>query len=97
MITVSIAVSAIYTLFATMAYVVGWRMAAKSQRAMTLYGLIAIALRMLSAALVVLGFIIMVRNTTARHTFVVIFSIFYLLMLIFDVIFYIYSQKQITN
>jgi len=93
-ITTSIAISVIYALLATLAYIAGYRAVRHSQKAQTLYGLVAMVLRILSAALVVIVFLFMVKDGAFRRTFIITFSVFYLLMLIFDVWFYIRSQKK---
>lgn len=97
MIATSIAISAAYTLLATIAFVAGYRAVRHSDRALTLYGLVTIVLRMLSAALVVIVFLFVVDDMAFRRTFIITFSVFYLLMLIFDVWFYIRSQKKLTQ
>ena len=97
MIATSIAISAVYTLLATLAFIAGYRAVGHSQRALTLYGLVAMVLRMLSAAMVVIAFLVVVDDNLWRRTFIIIFSLFYLVMLIFDVVFYIRSQKQVNN
>ena len=94
MITTSIAISIAYTLLATLAFVAGYRAVRHSDKALTLYGLVAMVLRMLSAALVVIVFLVLVDDMDYRRTFIITFSIFYLLMLVFDVVFYIRSQKK---
>ena len=94
MITTSIAISVAYTLLATLAFVAGYRAVRHSDKTLTLYGLVAMVLRMLSAALVVIVFLVLVDDMAFRRTFIITFSIFYLLMLVFDVVFYIRSQKK---
>ena len=94
MITTSIAISVAYTLLATLAFVAGYRAVRHSDKALTLYGLVSMVLRMLSAALVVIVFLVLVDDMDYRRTFIITFSIFYLLMLVFDVVFYIRSQKK---
>ena len=94
MITTSIAISVAYTLLATLAFVAGYRAVRHSDKALTLYGLVAMVLRMLSAALVVIVFLVLVDDMDYRRTFIITFSIFYMLMLVFDVVFYIRSQKK---
>lgn len=94
MITTSIAISLAYTLLATLAFVAGYRALRHSDKALTFYGLVAMVLRMLSAALVVIVFLVLVDDMDFRLTFIITFSIFYLLMLVFDVVFYIRSQKK---
>jgi hypothetical protein len=93
-ITTSIAISVIYTLLATLAFIAGYRAVRHSQKALTLYGLVAMVLRILSAALVVIVFLFLVEDGAFRRTFIITFSVFYLLMLIFDVWFYTRSQKK---
>lgn len=94
MIATSIAISAAYSLIATLAYVMGYRIIRNSERALTLYALVAMVLRMLSAVLALVVFLFFVKDNEWRITFVVTFSTFYLLMLIFDVVFFIRSQKN---
>ena len=94
MITTSIAISVVYTILATLAFVAGYRAVRHSERVLTLYGLVAMALRLLSAVLVVIIFLFIVEDSAFRRTFIITFSVFYLLMLIFDVWFYIRSQKK---
>ena len=94
MIAKSIAVSLAYMLTATMAYVAGYRTVRHSERALTLYVLVAMVLRMLSAALVLIVFLFFVKDSQSRITFLVVFSICYLIMLVFDVVFFIRSQKK---
>ena len=94
MLAISIAVSAGYSLVATLIYVAGYRVIRNSERALTLFALVAMVLRMLSAALVLIVFLFLVKDHDWRITFVATFSVFYLLMLIFDVVFYIRSQKN---
>ena len=81
-------------LIATLAYVAGYRAIRHSEWALTLYALVAMVLRMLSAALVLIVFLFIVKDSQSRITFVVIFSICYLIMLVFDVVFFIRSQKK---
>ena len=81
-------------LIATLAYVAGYRAIRHSERALTLYALVVMVLRMLSAALVLIVFLFIVKDSQSRITFVVIFSICYLIMLVFDVVFFIRSQKK---
>ena len=94
MISTSIAFSLVYTLLATLAFVAGYRAVRNSDKALTLYGLVAMVLRMLSAALVVIVFLFVVKDMAFRQTFIITFAVCYLLMLVFDVWFYIRSQKK---
>ena len=95
MITTSIAISIVYTLFAILAFVAGYRAVRHSGKALTLYALVSMVLRMLSAVLVVIVFLIVVKDKSFRMTFIITFAVFYLLMLVFDVWFYIRSQKKL--
>ena len=94
MISTSIAISLVYTLLATLAFVAGYRAVRNSDKALTLYGFVAMVLRMLSAALVVIVFLFVVKDMAFRQTFIITFAVCYLLMLVFDVWFYIRSQKK---
>ena len=94
MISTSIAISLVYTLLATLAFVAGYRAVRNSDKALTLYGLVAMVLRILSAALVVIVFLFVVKDMAFRRTFIITFAVCYLLMLVFDVWFYIRSQKK---
>jgi hypothetical protein len=93
-ITTSIVISVVYTLLATLAFIAGYRFVRNSQRALTLYGLVSMALRMLSAVLVVVVFLFIIKDGVFRRIFIITFLVFYLLMLVFDVWFYIRSQKK---
>jgi len=93
-ISTSIAISLVYTLLATLAFVAGYRAVRNSDKALTLYGLVAMVLRMLSAALVVIVFLFVVKDMAFRQTFIITFAACYLLMLVFDVWFYIRSQNK---
>jgi len=84
----------VYALLATLAFVAGMRAARRSDRALTLYVLVAMVLRMLSAAAVVLVFLFFVNDRQWRITFIVTFAACYLLMLVFDAVFFIRSQKN---
>jgi len=94
-ITTSIAISIVYTLFAILAFVAGYRSVRHSGKALTLYALVSMVLRMLSAVLVVIVFLFVVKDKSFRITFIITFAVFYLLMLVFDVWFYIRSQKKL--
>lgn len=94
MIVVSIAIGLAYVLIATIAYVLGYRAVSHSPRALTLFALIAGVLRLLMGALVVIVFLLLVDDMTSRKIFVITFLVFYLLMLVFDVVFFIRSQKS---
>jgi len=93
-IATSIAISVAYTVIATLAFVAGYRAVRHSERALTLYAFVSMVLRMLSAAAVILICLVAVGDNHWRRTFVIIFSTFYLFMLIFDVVFFIRSQKS---
>lgn len=94
MIVVSIAIGLAYVLIATIAYVLGYRAVSHSPRALTLFALTSGVLRLLMGALVVIVFLLLVDDMTSRKIFVITFLVFYLLMLVFDVVFFIRSQKS---
>ena len=94
MIVVSIAIGLAYVLIASIAFVLGYRAVCHSPRLLTLFALVAGVLRLLMGALVVVAFLLLVDDTTSRKAFVITFLICYLLMLIFDVVFFIRSQKS---
>lgn len=87
----------VYTIVATLAFVAGYRAFRHSERALTLYVMVAMILRMLSAVLVVAILLFFVKDREWRISFIVIFSACYLLMLIFDVVFFIRSQKKVKQ
>ena len=93
-IATSIVISVAYTVIATLVFVAGYRAVRHSERALTLYAFVSMVLRMLSAAAVILVCLVAVNDNQWRRTFVIIFSAFYLLMLIFDMVFFIRSQKS---
>ena len=94
MIVASIAIGLAYVLIATIAFVLGYRAVSHSPRVLTLFALVAGVLRLLMGALVTVVFLLLVDDKASRIVFIVTFLICYLLMLVFDVVFFIRSQKS---
>lgn len=74
-------------------------MAERSTSSITLtnYSLLATVVRMLTAAMVALLTLLLLEERKERITFAIIFLSFYLVMLLFDVWFFIRSQKKGVN
>lgn len=85
----------VYTLIANGAYGVAWKGVAKSSSSvLTKFYLAASALRMLTAVLVVVAFCLLNNDATQIRNFVILFSSFYVVMLIFDGIFFARVEKK---
>ena len=93
-------ISAVTSLVLSIAYGVAWRAVALSApKTITKFYLVAPALRMIIAALVVLGYCLVVRQREQIREFVIIFFIFYFVTLVFDSVFFarlekIYKKQQ---
>lgn len=87
-------VSALYTLAATVVYGLSWKGVAKSSpKTLTRFYLVASALRMLTAVMVVVVYCVIIKTPEAIRNFVLVFFAFYLVMLIFDGIFFARMEK----
>jgi F0F1-type ATP synthase assembly protein I len=88
-------ISACYSLFVSMAYGYAWRGVAKSSpSSLTKFYLAASAIRMLTALAVILIYCVVVREHNAILKFVALFLTFYIVMLVFECIFFAKAEKQ---
>lgn len=92
----ALAVSALYTVIINYAYGSSWKHVAKSApRTMAKFYLAASALRLITAALVVVSYCIISRNDNEGiRSFILLFFTFYIVMLIFDSVFFARIEKN---
>jgi len=90
-----ISLCAAYALLQALAYVWAFKAMARTQQRLTLFALAAGAARMLTSAMFVLAYMLMVGDAGRRRTFVVAFLVCYLLTLTFDVAYFIRTQNNI--
>lgn len=85
----------IYTLLANIAYGAAWKGVAKSSPSvLTKFYLAASALRMIAAVMVVVAFCMLIHDKTAIRDFVLMFFGFYVVVLVFDGIFFAIVEKK---
>ncbi len=91
---VPIVISAVFSLVASFAYGAAWKSVARSApQTLTKFYLAAPALRMITAALVVAVYCVVVRQPEKIRTFAIVFFIFYIVTLIFDSVFFARFEK----
>lgn len=92
----ALAVSALYTIIINFAYGSLWKKVAKSAPGtMTKFYLAASAIRLMTAALVVIAYCVMCRDDKESiRNFVLLFFAFYLVMLVFDSVFFARIEKN---
>ena len=87
-------VSAIFSLVCSTAYGEAWQAVAKSSPAnLTKFYLVAAALKMMAAALVFLVYVLMCDKTNILG-FAAIFMLFYVILLVFDCIYFARVEKK---
>ncbi len=90
----ALTVSVVYSIIVNFAYGTFWRKVAKSApNTMTKFYLAASALRLITAALVVLSFCMLNEEKELIRNFIFVFFAFYLAMLIFDSVFFARIEK----
>lgn len=93
----ALAISALYTVFINSIYVVFWRKMAKtSPNVMTKFYLAASALRLVSAAFVVTAYCLICHDKNSIRDFALLFMSFYIVMLVFDSVFFAHVEKCYT-
>lgn len=93
----ALAISALYTILINSVYVSFWRKIAKSSpNIMTRFYLAASALRLISASLVVTVYCIICRDKNSIRDFALLFMAYYIVMLVFDSIFFARVEKYYT-
>lgn len=92
----ALAISALYTVFINSIYVVFWRKMAKtSPNVMTKFYLAASALRLVSAV-VVTAYCLICHDKNSIRDFALLFMSFYIVMLVFDSVFFAHVEKSYT-
>lgn len=90
----AIVVSAIYSLVMVFAYSASWKGIAKASPAnMTKFYLAASAIRLITAASVVIAYCLLSKNKVIIRDFVLLFFAYYVIMLIFDSVFFARVEK----
>lgn len=88
--------AAAFQLVACVAYGMTWRMiAGGSVSSLPLFYLAASGLRMLAGVAFVLVYLFVVKDTLTVRFFVITFLIYYLLLLIYDTIYFVKVEKKI--
>lgn len=90
-----LAVSYIYNIIVSMLYIAIWRVVMKYSRdsALQLY-LGGTGVRLITAMFVVLAYSIAVEDKPERLTFAAVFCIFYMVMLIYDTMFFVKIERE---
>lgn len=95
---VALAVSVAFSVISCLAFARLWRtVALKSPTVLTKFYLASSVVRMLAGAMVVIVYCLLVRNRTDIIQFAVVFSIFYLLILIVDCVFFSRLERNNRN
>lgn len=93
----ALAISALYTIIINFVYVISWGKIAKSSpNTMTRFYLAASALRLISAALVVTVYCLIIHDKDSIRDFALLFMAFYIVMLVFDSVFFARIEKYYT-
>lgn len=93
--TPELAITVVYSIIVLYAYGLSWKSIAKSSpKNLTKFYMVASALRMLTAVMVVIVYCMKVRLFIDIRNFVIMFMVFYLATLIFDVIFFAKVEKN---
>lgn len=91
----ALSISAIFSLLCSIALGMSWQSVAKhSPKMLTKFYLVAPALRMLAAIAVFALYCVAVRERSAVLGFTVIFLIFYIVLLVYDCIFFARIEKH---
>lgn len=92
-----ILVGAVYSIIFSTAYLESWRVVTvKAPSATTKFYLVFMALRFILGALVILGYCLLNNKREAIIGFVTVFSVYYLVMMIFETSYFvIIEQKKI--
>lgn len=91
----AIVAAALFSLLTTIAYALSWRqVASKSQGSLGKFYIAASAIRMMTAFIVVLIFVLAAGSKSAATVFAVVFVIFYIVMLVFDTVYFAKVEKR---
>lgn len=90
----AIVVSAVYSLVVIFAYCASWKWIAKTSSVnMAKFYLAASAIRLMTAALVVVAYCILSQDKVSIRYFVLLFFAYYVMMLVFDSVFFARVEK----
>lgn len=90
-----LAVSAVYSIIILYAYGYSWKAVAKSSPMnLTKFYMAASALRMITAVMVIIVYCLIVRIHADIVNFIIMFVVFYLATLIYDVVFFAKVEKN---
>lgn len=91
----AIVAATLFSLLTTIAYALSWRqVASKSQGSLGKFYIAASAIRMMTAFIVVLIFVLTAGSKSAAMVFAVVFVIFYIVMLVFDTVYFAKVEKR---
>lgn len=94
-ITIALAVSVIYTVVVNFAYGGLWKRVAKSApNTLAKFYMAASMVRLIIAAIVIFSFCMLSQNKTDIRNFILLFFVFYLVMLVFDSVFFARTEKN---
>lgn len=97
-ITQALLVTVIFSFVATLAYGYAWKAVAKSSPTnLTKFYLVGSALRLMAALLVFLVYALVIREKTAVLWFTGIFVGFYLVLLLYDSLYFTGIEKRLNN
>lgn len=93
-----LAISVLYALASSIAYGLGWRsVAGTSPDTLSKFYLVASALRMLLALMVAVVFCVVSRDRESIINFIIVFAAFYVVMLIFDGVFFARLERKLNQ
>ena len=93
--TPELVITVVYSIIVLYVYGLSWKSVAKSSpKNLTKFYMVASALRMMTAVMVVVVYCMAVRVFIDIRNFVIMFMVFYLATLVFDVIFFAKVEKN---
>lgn len=94
-----ILISVVFSLFSGIVYIQGWKfLARQSPETLPKYYLAGSAFRLMAAAMVMLAYCVVLRHDiSAIKWFAIVFIVYYVVMLIFDALFFANFSKNNTK
>lgn len=90
-----LAISTVYSIFVLYIYGYSWKAVAKSSPMnLVKFYMVASVLRMLTAVMVIVVYCLIVRVRADIRNFIIMFIVFYLVTLIFDVVYFSKVEKH---
>lgn len=91
----AIIAAALFSLLTTIAYALCWyKVASKSENSLGKFYITASAIRMMTAFIVVLIFVLTAGSKSSAIVFAVVFIIFYIVMLVLDTVYFAQVEKR---